>query len=856
MPTPETPPAGAPRRRLPLVVWILAALLVIVAIACVALAAAFPPARLRQIVTRQIAASLARDVRFGDAAIGVWPPVRLTIRDVALAEPRGFSQGAALRAASIHLDLDAWALLSRRLIVRRLAIDRPALHLVLKPDGSTNLDNLATPRAPARAGKPMDFDLRKLELRGGSVLVDDLAGRRRTVLGLGADLSCSVTGDGVRSEGETRVKDLRFGPLASARLADLNGSLAKLEWTVRHRAAWDGRTKRLALDRLALAFGRTEIALRGTADLSGRHPAVDLAARGRKIDLSEILGFLAAADARLLSGIGGSGRLEFDLAVRGVLAGTRRPTTTGLVQVRQGAFHYTGAPVGIERLALDARIAADSIVVPVFQASVSGQPVRGAVTIAGFDDPRVRFALTGRFDLAATSRFVAAEDSKIDGALVLDVRGAGRMKDPGAMALAGWAEVQHGTVSNPKLPSRIEQLHGRFEFSREQAKIVGLSATAGKSSFTLDATATRPLALLAKPAAERREPVPPAVLDFTLHSPYLDVNELVAPAPTEPVLPNARGTGRVLIGRLKQGRLDVTNVDATVAMSPTSIEATRFRFDGYGGAVSGKATIGLDDPKRPRIGLSAKIDSTRAEALLSTWTGAGKQLHGALAGTLDLSTDGISVDDVRRTLSAKGLASVANGGLGPSHLFEAVAAFTKIPAYKEVRFRDFTTPFRVEGGRVATGPAKLSGPYGDWTLAGTTGFDGSLDYAVSVTVPPELVSQLGAAGALTAGALSDDQGRMLLDLRVTGSARSPRVAWDANATRQRLLGKKPLAILEPVLGEKARQLDSLASRRNAVEDSLRQAAARAQRAVKDSLERAARNAFKNLFGGGTRDSTP
>ena len=57
-----------------------------------------------------------------------------------------------------------------------------------------------------------------------------------------------------------------------------------------------------------------------------------------------------------------------------------------------------------------------------------------------------------------------------------------------------------------------------------------------------------------------------------------------------------------------------------------------------------------------------------------------------------------------------------------------------------------------------------------------------------------MVQHLGATSALAAGALSDPQGRILLDLRVTGTATAPQVAWDGGAMRDRLAGKASQAL--------------------------------------------------------------
>jgi hypothetical protein len=154
----------------------------------------------------------------------------------------------------------------------------------------------------------------------------------------------------------------------------------------------------------------------------------------------------------------------------------------------------------------------------------------------------------------------------------------------------------------------------------------------------------------------------------------------------------------------------------------------------------------------------------------------------------------------------------------------------------------------------------MSGASGDWKLAGSVGFDGSLDYAVSVTLPPAAVAALNARSALAAGALADDQGRMLLDLRVTGSAKAPRVAWDTQAMRDRLAGRASQALTEQrtklEAQAKAAATQALAQRLGLAADSTRKVSAAQQAgAVRDSLKRAGEGLLRGFFSG-ARKGTP
>ncbi len=858
---------NAPNRRgLPPWAAILVALVAIVAIAQVALMVLFPPAKVRALVQDQLRSALARDVRFADASLGIWPPVRLTVRKLELAEPGGFERGAAFSTDAVNLDLDVFALLSKKVRVNTLALEKPAIHLLLRADGTTNFDSLGAPPRPGAAqGPAMDLELKTFAIHGGRVLVDDLKGGKRTAFDLETKTGLVVEGNGQRigTTGHTEITGLAFGPLTATRLADLNQGLAKLVFRFEHAGKFDAPSKRLALEKLALQLDRTQVGLSGLVDDVGPHARFDLRAQADHLDFGQVLAWVAVADAPAVKGLSGSGTMAFDLKIRGAAPapGTAAalPAIAGWLRVQDGAFQYAGAPADVKQLAFEARFAPDSVGVPDLRAIVAGQPVRAQFAAQRFADPLVRFAVQGNVDLAAVSPLLAQQTgdakTKLTGRVDLDVRGSGRAKDPGSLALDGRADLHGVGVSKPDLPKPIENVNGTVLLSPQRAAVQHLTAKAGQSSFTLDANVTRPLALMAKP-----DSVPPAGVDFDFRSPYLDLAELLPTTPGAPFLPNAKGGGKVAIDRLKQGKLDVTKVAAQIALTPAALESPAFSLAGYGGTVTGSAQFDLHDTAKPVYAVKAKVAGAKADDLLSAWTPAKGLLQGTIDTNIDFSGRGQTPDDVKRSLTLVGLASLLQGQLGPGPALTALSEYVKIPQLKEVKFKDLKLPMRIVQGRLVTDPVTMNGSSGDWVLSGAVGFDGSLDYAVSVTLPPDAVAALQARSALAAGALADDQGRMLLDLRVTGTAKSPRIAWDTQAMRARLAGKASQAIAEQraKLETQAKQAEAqakqaaaaeLAKRLGLAHDSTATAPALPSvQATKDSLRKAAGGLLNGFFG--------
>jgi hypothetical protein len=835
-------------RQLPTWVWIVAAPVVLLLAAWAALAILLPPARANRIVREQLSRSLARDVRFERVSVSLFPPVRLSVRRFELAEPGGFERGAALSVGSIDLDLDVFALLGRRVKVRRLSLDAPALSLKLRADGTTNFDGVgAAPKSPAAAGPAMDLDVREFRVSGGAVLVDEFRAARRTAFTVATRMSLTTEQGGARvaTDGETVIGGLAFGPLSAARMGELNQGLAKLEWHVSHRGKYDTRTNRLALEQLALELGKTRLVLSGLVDDVGPRARYDLKARGDGVDLAQVLQWVSVADAQAVKGVSGRGALAFDLAARGSTAPGAMPQVSGVLTLKGAALRYPGAAAEVTGLSLTANFRPDSLLIPDLRAQVAGQPVAARLRLWRFADPLVDFAVRGNIDLAAVAPLLATPGTQLAGHAAVDVSGRGRAKDAGTLTLAGRADLANVSVEVAGLPKRIEQVNGRIEFSEQRASVHQLSAKAGQSSYTLEATVTRPLALMAEPGK-----VAPALVDFTFRSPYLDLSELLPTTPGAPFLPNATGGGRVVIDRLKQGKLDVSAVQALVKLSPALLESPSFSLRGYGGTVTGDARFDLRDTRKPATAVHAVVKKVKADAILGAWSPVKDLLVGTLSTDLNFAVAGQTPEDVKRTLTLMGLAALTDGRLGPGPALQAVAQFVKVPKFKQLDFAKLELPMQIQNGRLITDAVKLDGPSGEWKLAGAAGFDGTLDYAVSATLPPSVVEALGARSALAAGAMSDAQGRMLLDLHVGGTAKAPRVSWDANAMKARLAGRASEALTQQrtKLESQAREatqralLEKLGAPRDTTTAPVTATGAR------DTLRSAAKDLFQGLFG--------
>jgi len=91
-----------------------------------------------------------------------------------------------------------------------------------------------------------------------------------------------------------------------------------------------------------------------------------------------------------------------------------------------------------------------------------------------------------------------------------------------------------------------------------------------------------------------------------------------------------------------------------------------------------------------------------------------------------------------------------------------------------------TYHFAIEQGRFRTDDWKIKSPSGDWSISGFFGLDGMIGYDVHLVIPPNVqknMKDLQKYGELV-DLLRDDKGNLILDIRVSGSAKSPKVSLD------------------------------------------------------------------------------
>jgi hypothetical protein len=194
--------------------------------------------------------------------------------------------------------------------------------------------------------------------------------------------------------------------------------------------------------------------------------------------------------------------------------------------------------------------------------------------------------------------------------------------------------------------------------------------------------------------------------------------------------------------------------------------------------------VTLGGPARAAYRFEARAENLEANDFLSNLTPARDVLFGGLDLESVWEGKGLTREDLLANLAASGVLKARDGEIRNLEFLHRVSAALGLRDMESVRFREMFSGFSIAGGRIRVDDLRIVATDADWDIAGSVGFDGTLDYDVSVKLSEEASDACRRKTAL-AGLLADESGRIVLDFELRGNVREPVVTYDASKTAAR-----------------------------------------------------------------------
>jgi uncharacterized protein involved in outer membrane biogenesis len=263
-----------------------------------------------------------------------------------------------------------------------------------------------------------------------------------------------------------------------------------------------------------------------------------------------------------------------------------------------------------------------------------------------------------------------------------------------------------------------------------------------------------------------------------------------------PVLHDVEGEGTLAEGRLdatfrspraEAYRVPLSAVDGRVAVEGRRIDVSDVQAGLFTGRIEGTAAVDLADPVRPVFEIESRAAGIEANDLLSALTPARGVLHGKLDLVSTFRGEGLDPRTIAESLVANGTLNASEGRLARAGHTQAIWKALQLGEKEAIDFRKLTAPFSIRGGKLITENLEVGSPEANWRASGALGFDGNLDYRVQVELGDALAAEFRRrAGGELANLLAGSSGRITLDLKIDGPARSPSVSLDTSGLVRRL----------------------------------------------------------------------
>lgn len=204
-----------------------------------------------------------------------------------------------------------------------------------------------------------------------------------------------------------------------------------------------------------------------------------------------------------------------------------------------------------------------------------------------------------------------------------------------------------------------------------------------------------------------------------------------------------------------------------------------------GGEITGTAEIDWERDPWGELVFSFATAGVPAGALLEPWApDIGNKLETVLVGEGRGRCNLKDPQTVQATLDLAGRVGAGEGVLHAAEWLREVRPYLgDRQDLVEVHFKELVHTFRVRNGRYVVEDLFIDGVDTQWRGKGWLGLDGTIDLSLGTRLPSGFTPDLGR-WSFMADALRDDEGRVNLDLRLTGRAQKPTVSVDLTQLKE------------------------------------------------------------------------
>jgi len=791
----------------------------------------FPADELRRMVETRLTAGTGRECSVGEVGISFLRGLAVDLSTVQIASRPDEISPYILSIDNLYLKFRLLPLLMRRVEIVSLFILRPEIYLERDMEGSFNLTRALKKELGEVEEEPEEavgFSLVLLAVSVREATVHYLDQKSKLEIALGpfeARFALSGLNDGQsppRIEGLVHLEGIiSSSSPAVSRLGAILPLKTNLSATL-ERAGKESSFEEISLESITMDF--TGIRLTGAGRLFGLGSedfGYSVSLQGTTDELAPLSGLLAeSVPVKDLEG-----RIQLDAELEGRPGAEYGPDFVLKTELENLSASIEDFPQRISEL--NGALILDKSQVRL--ESVKGRIGQDPFSIDGRilleESHPFSLSLRAVLELDGLPRLVPAfEGWYTAGEIEAELNLAGLLENITGLYTDGTLTGRRVAFQPPKGVSRLELPTVHFRLAGHDLEKGEIELVAKGSRLNLQARIKNYPALLFQ---EKMDPATASwkldaagsslsLLDF--FPPDSAAKEKEAEkqsAPTNYNLPFSLGSGN---GTLRAAKLAVTpqitldSVDLAFRVKDSLITIQRLKAGLFSGSLAGEGNIMLGKTGFPGYVLDLKVSAVSASQLLSPYSKLGNYLTGALSTGLHLERKKGGEKSLDKNLSGTAEFILNQGRLTGWPALENLARMTKIEELNDLAIEQWVGNFQIAEERVYGNNLEIRTTVSDLLASGSVGFDGSLDYSLTLVLSEDLTRKYRSRlpGEI-ASLLTGDEDRLELNFTIDGTTDDPRVNWDTRPVTRRLgqkLGRQLDKLIDRLLPTKPKVTDS------------------------------------------------
>jgi hypothetical protein len=684
------------------------------------------------------------------------------------------------------------------LVIRAIELDHPRLTLIQVEDGSANWDITKKPAAQPepQTSKPFAVSLRSFEISDAAVMLDNRQSKLKVSI---AGFDESLSGDFSQSQIAIRTRaHADTATVAFAGITYLNHVALGLDADVQADLA----RKSYTLKNTELSLNDLKLAVSGSATSTGQRLALDLAFKAPTTNFRSILSLVPAIYAHDFDKVKTSGTFAIDGRVKGEYGKDAFPSFAIDTKVNDATFQYADLPLPARSIFVDLSLdnpggSADSTVVKLdrFHVVLGQNPIDAHMVLrTPISDPDVDARVVGKVDLADVRRTIKLEGiEQLAGIITSNAAVRTRLsyvrkQQYDKVAASGSVDAAGVTVNGKTLPHPLAIQQASLTLAPQRAQLKSFTGTVGSSDVQASGSLDNLLGFALQDDTLRGT--------ATVRSNRFNLDEWRSGGGDLQIIPVPPKIDFVLdatVAELNYDKLKMTNARGRIRIRDQRATLENFTMNALRGQIGVTGWYETTTPASPKFDVAYKMTNVDIPSAFQAFTTVqalapvAKYASGTV--TTDVHVNGTLAKNMMPllpSLSGDGTLATSQLAMHDFPVMQKIADATKLQFLKDPALQPLKASFLIQNGRLAVKPFDVKVGGITTTVAGSNGFDQSLQYTMGLRVPRSmlggaandaiagLVSKAGGAGGLAAAP------EIPLAIQIGGTVTNPSVKVDVS----------------------------------------------------------------------------